>query len=185
MSSSADKNRSGRRLLLYAVFIAVLVSFDQLMKHLAVVKLKGQDPFVLIPGVLEFRYLENQGAAFSMFQNRQIMFYIITAVFLVLAVWFLVKLPKSRKYRPLIVCLLVLSSGAVGNLIDRIVHQYVVDFIYFSIIDFPIFNVADIYVTLSVTVLIILVLFKYKDEDFSVLRKKKPAPDKETGTEDE
>ena len=185
MNSSAENRTSGSRLLLYLVFVAVLVAFDQLMKYLAVIKLKGQEPFVMIPGVLELRYLENQGAAFSMFQNRQVMFYILTAVFLVVAIWFLCRIPKVVKFRPLIICLLVLSAGAVGNLIDRVLHQYVVDFIYFSIIDFPIFNVADIYVTLSVTFLIILILFHYKEEDLSEITGKSSEKKKPGEAEDE
>ena len=67
----------------------------------------------------------------------------------------------------------VLFSGALGNFIDRLVHKYVVDFIYFSIIDFPVFNVADIYVTLSVITFVVLLLFKYKDNDFDFLKRKK------------
>lgn len=144
---------------------AALVAFDQLTKYLAVIHLKDKAPFVLINGVLELRYLENRGAAFSMLQNQQWFFYILTAVFLVLAVWIIHRIPRERHFQPLVWCIVVLCAGAVGNLIDRIVHKYVVDFIYFSIIDFPIFNVADIYVTLGVILLIVLILFKYKDSD--------------------
>ena len=77
--------------------------------------------------------------------------------------------------RPLILTLLVLAAGACGNLIDRVVSKYVVDFIYFVVIDFPVFNVADIYVTLSVISLIILILFHYRDNDLDFLKKKKAA----------
>lgn len=70
--------------------------------------------------------------------------------------------------------LFFLTSGALGNLIDRIRLKYVIDFIYFSLIDFPVFNVADIYVTVSMIVLLLLVLFYYKDEDdFAFLSPKK------------
>ena len=167
----------------YNLFMIILVAADQVTKHLAVMFLKGKEPLVLIPGVLEFRYLENQGAAFSMFQNQQVFFYILTAVFLIAAVYFLKKMPKTRRFLPMIICLLVLSSGAVGNLIDRVVHRYVVDFIYFSLIDFPIFNVADIFVTLSVIVMICLILFKYKDDDLSFGKKKKNKDGKDDGNE--
>ena len=173
MSSSVNKSVKAVRALIYLLIIAALVVFDQITKYMAVVKLKGQEPYILIPDMLEFRYLENQGAAFSMLQNKQTVFYILTAVFLVAAVFMLRKIPKTRRFNPLIICLLVLCAGAIGNLIDRIIHRYVVDFIYFSVIDFPIFNVADIYVTLSVIFLIILVLFRYKDADFDFLRKKR------------
>ena len=67
----------------------------------------------------------------------------------------------------------LLTAGALGNFIDRITQGYVVDFFYFSLIDFPIFNVADIYVVVSFIALIICILFIYKDEEFSFLQFKK------------
>ena len=155
------------------ILVIILVLADQLTKYLAVVHLKGQDSVVLIKGVLELYYLENQGAAFSMLQNQQVFFYVLTIIFLVVAGWFLAKVPATTKYTPLRISLLVLCAGAVGNLIDRVVHKYVVDFIYFVIIDFPVFNVADIYVTLGVIVLICLVLFHYKEKDLKAITDKK------------
>lgn len=64
-------------------------------------------------------------------------------------------------------------AGAAGNLIDRIRFGYVVDFFYFRLIDFPVFNVADIYVTVSFAVLLLLVFFQYKEEDLEFFGKKK------------
>ena len=63
-------------------------------------------------------------------------------------------------------------AGAFGSLIDRVARGYVVDFFYFKLIDFPIFNVADIYVTVTMVLLIGLILFYYKEEDFEFLRRK-------------
>ena len=74
-------------------------------------------------------------------------------------------LPPDRKYRPLRIVGIMLSAGALGNMIDRIWHHYVIDFLYFSLIRFPVFNVADIYVCVSCGALLILVLFFYKEED--------------------
>ena len=67
-----------------------------------------------------------------------------------------------------IICIL-LFAGGIGNFIDRIRLDYVVDFFYFSLINFPIFNVADIYVTVAAFVMILLGLFYYKDEDYDVI----------------
>ena len=64
-------------------------------------------------------------------------------------------------------------SGAIGNLIDRIVHQYVIDFLYISLIDFPIFNVADMYVTIPIAFLVLFILTTYKDDEFTFLSPKK------------
>lgn len=164
MSNTAEKKRTSPLLLLIAG--AILVIFDQFTKYLAVSHLAGREARVLIPGILELRYLENNGAAFSMLQNQQWFFYILTAVFLIFAIWLMRRIPQNTSaFNPLLWSLAILCAGAVGNLIDRIMHRYVVDFIYFSVINFPIFNVADIYVTISVILLIILVLFHYKDTD--------------------
>lgn len=148
---------------------ALLVALDQWIKHLCVMNLKEQAPVVLIPDVLEFSYLENHGAAFGMLQNQQWFFWILTAVFIAAAAWFFLKVPKTRYYLPAMIILTVLVSGAVGNFIDRIMNRYVVDFIYFRLIDFPVFNIADIYVTCSMAALVLFVLFRYKDGDFDFL----------------
>ena len=156
------------------VGFAILVIFDQFTKRLAVSHLKDSQPFVLINNVLELRYLENQGAAFGMLQNKQIFFYILTIVFIAIIIYLLIKMPKNRYYLPLMCGLVVLAAGALGNFIDRFANKYVVDFIYFSLIDFPIFNVADIYVTLSVIYIAVIVIFKYKDGDFAFVSPQKP-----------
>ncbi|MDO4491524.1 MAG: signal peptidase II [Lachnospiraceae bacterium] len=158
---------------LYLVAVAVLAALDQWVKHLCVLHLKGQEPIVLIPGVLEFSYLENHGAAFGMLQNKQWFFWILTVVFICCALYFFVKVPKTRYYLPMILTVILLLAGAVGNFIDRLTYRYVVDFIYFRLINFPVFNIADIYVTLSMIALVALVLFRYKDGDFAFLEGKK------------
>ena len=153
--------------------VALPVLADQYTKHLAVLHLKGQMPIILIPGVLELQYLENSGAAFSMLRNQQWFFYVLTTAFLTGALYFLVKAPDGKRMRPLRYCILLLMAGAIGNFIDRLTKKYVVDFIYFSLIDFPIFNVADIFVTLSVAVLMLMILFRYRESDFAFLSKEK------------
>ncbi len=145
-------------------FIAA-VFFDQLTKHLSVIHLKGQKEIVLISGVFELRYLENRGAAFGLFQNRQIFFMIgAVAIFLVIGIFYR-KIPRERRFFPMKVCAVLICAGAVGNLIDRIRFQYVVDFLYFSLIDFPIFNVADCYVVIACFLFAYLILFFYKEDE--------------------
>ena len=165
------ENHTIRNIAAPLVALVVLIGLDQLTKYLAVLFLKGKDAVILIPGVLQLQYLENRGAAFGMLQNKQWFFGILTALFLVVAVWVYRKVPKTKRYLPLIASGIVLVAGAIGNFIDRIINQYVVDFIYFSLIDFPIFNVADICVTLSVIALLILIFFHYKEEDFKFFKK--------------
>ena len=150
------------------VVMAVLVFIDRYTKELAAARLKDADPFKLIQGVFELRYLENRGAAFGMLQNQRTLFICVGAVFLVIIFFFLVRLHASKKYRLFRLCLVMLGAGAIGNLYDRITLNYVIDFLYFIYIDFPIFNVADIYVTVSAALLVILFLFIYKEEDLDM-----------------
>ncbi len=80
-------------------------------------------------------------------------------------------MPREKKFVVLDYIIIFLIAGAIGNYIDRMGNNYVVDFLYFSLINFPVFNVADIYVTISVILLLILVLFYYKDEDLEEIKK--------------
>lgn len=153
--------------------ILLLTFIDQWTKYLAVLHLKNQESIVLIPGVFQLQYLENHGAAFGILQGQQWIFFLMTIVYLVAAVWIYLRIPKTKKYFPLHMIAVVLTAGALGNFIDRISQGYVVDFFYFSLIDFPIFNVADIYVVLSFIGLAICILFVYKDEDFAFFNLKK------------
>ena len=155
------------------LFFILLVILDQITKNLAVVYLKDKPAYVLWDGVFELHYLENRGAAFGMLQNQKVLFVTIAAVILVIIGFLLVKLPRNRHYAFLEALLVLIAAGAVGNMIDRVQFNYVVDFFYIKLIDFPIFNVADIYVSVSCVLLAILVLFFYKDEDFDFLSKKK------------
>ena len=148
-----------------AVLIALLVLLDQATKLAAVSALKDGGPFVLIPGVFQLQYLENRGAAFGLLQNARIFFLAVTLIALAAVIYVLVRLPLKRRYIVLRFLMVLIAAGAVGNMIDRVFLGYVRDFLYFSLIDFPIFNVADIYVTCATILLILLLLFYYKEED--------------------
>ena len=159
--------------LLFLVSTAVLVAFDQWTKNLAVEHLKGQEDISLIPGVLCLHYLENRGAAFGIFQDQRTFLLILTAIILICVCYVLWRIPSDKKYNLLKLLCIMITAGGIGNLIDRVRGGGVVDFIYFSLIDFPVFNVADIYVTTSMFLLLILVLCYYKDEDFQFLKWKR------------
>ena len=152
--------------------VAALTLLDQITKILAADRL-ADGPFVIIPGVFELRYLENRGAAFGMLQNHRVFFLVLTIVFLAIIARIYLKIPTDRKYLPLRILSIVVTAGAIGNFIDRLILVYVRDFLYFSLIDFPIFNVADIYVTVSAFVFFVLVLIYYKDSDLEFLSEKK------------
>ncbi len=161
--------RKGILLLVDVIFLALLIFIDQITKHYAVVYLKNQEPIKLIDGVFELNYLENRGAAFGMLQNQKFFFIFIAVIILTVIIYVLYKTPNQKKYTKLHIALVLIAAGAIGNMIDRLRLEYVVDFLYFSLINFPIFNVADIYVTCSAAFLVILLLFVYKESDLEFL----------------
>ena len=154
------------------VLIRILIWFDQYTKALAVRKLKDQAPFDLIPGVLQFSYLENKGAAFGILQNQKWFFLLAGSVFLIILAAILYKMPLKRKYTMLRICVVLLAAGAVGNMIDRVMYDYVIDFIYIIYINFPIFNIADCFVVVATVFFAILILFYYKEEDLDFKKAK-------------
>lgn len=163
------KKQKWKLLFFDLIFLIVLVTIDQVTKYAAVIKLKNQPAFNIIDGILQFNYLENRGAAFGMLQNQKIFFVFIAVIFLSVIIYVLCKTPNDKKYRMLHVLLILIAGGAIGNLIDRLRLDYVVDFIYIVLINFPIFNIADMYVTFATAILVIQVLFVYKENDFNFL----------------
>ncbi len=179
--------KSKKQLGLSALVIFALVVLDQITKYLAVIFLKGQEAVPIIKDVFELKYLENRSAAFGMdpvsllhklfsfeaFNNNPALFlqvkmgfFIVLTILVVIGLCFVyTRIPNEKKFRYLNILFLFFIAGALGNFIDRISLNYVVDFLYFKLIDFPIFNVADIYVTCSAFVLVALGVFYYSDED--------------------
>ena len=149
--------------------------------------LKDKPAIPIIKDVFELQYLENTSAAFGMdpisflhkifqfdiFNNNPILylnvrmgfFYLLTIVMIWLLGLLYLRIPNEKRFCYLDWIILFMIAGAIGNFIDRVVQQYVIDFLYFKLINFPIFNVADIYVTCAAFALLILGLIYYKDED--------------------
>lgn len=159
--------------IIYAVIFVLAVALDQITKNLATTMLDPGEPVNVIKNVFQFVYTENQGAAFGMMQGKQTFFYIITFIVIAAILYFLIKMPDDSRYLAIGVVLSFILAGAVGNLIDRLTHKYVVDFIYFKPIDFPVFNVADIFVTIGCIAFAVLVIFVYRDRDFDFLDPRK------------
>lgn len=160
-----------KKVLLAADFFGMLLLIiaDQLTKAFAVQHLKDKPAYIILDGVLELNYLENKGAAFGMLQNQKVFFIFVAVVILSVIVYVLFKTPDQKKYRMLHILLSLIAAGAIGNMIDRIRLDYVVDFIYIVLINFPIFNVADIYVSVATAILVILLLFVYKEQDLNFI----------------
>ena len=155
------------------ISIIILVFLDQFTKFLAVKYIGYNSSIPLINNILELYYIRNAGAAWGILKNKQILFYILTVIVLIILFSIYIRLINLKKYKDIRVLIILIISGALGNFIDRIRLKYVVDFIYFKLINFPVFNVADSYITVSFILLIILILFKYKEEDFDIILGKK------------
>ncbi|MCD7716571.1 MAG: signal peptidase II [Lachnospiraceae bacterium] len=148
----------------------LLLAVDQVTKQLACIYLKGTSGLTLMSGVFEFYYVENRGAAFGMLNNRQMLFVVIAVVMIALAAYVYSRLPLEHYYGWLRAVCVLIAAGAAGNLIDRLARGYVVDFLYFSLIDFPVFNVADCCVCIGAGLAVILLFTVYKTEEFAFLK---------------
>ena len=152
--------------------LILLIVFDQWTKVLAFDKLRINGPLVIWDGVFELLYSENRGAAFGILQGQKWFFLLVAGAVVIVILYFLYKMPADKKLLPLFFCTILLASGAIGNVIDRLSRGFVVDFLYFKLINFPIFNVADCYVVIAAGLLILLTGFYYKDEDLEFLSSK-------------
>ncbi len=171
MNNSGNKMIAGR-VIPAIISVVILIIIDQISKMHIINTMDLFDSIPVINGVLDIHYIRNAGAAWGMFQNKQIMFYIETVIILLLAMILYIRCLKKDKYKDIRILILLITAGAIGNFIDRLRFKYVIDFIYFKIIDFPVFNIADCYITIGVFVLIFLMLFKYKEADFDEIFKK-------------
>lgn len=149
--------------LIILLAIAALTALDQWFKYLAVVHLKEQPPFVLIDGVFELHYSENTGAAFGILQDHRWVFMSVTIIVMVFLLVLLLS-GKFRQYPLLNVSGVLIVAGGIGNLIDRIFNGYVVDFLYFKLINFPIFNFADCCVVIGAVMLLVFFFFFYDEK---------------------
>ena len=157
-----------RHLILFIILAAV----DQGVKLWVRNTLMNKDPLIFIPDVFSLQYHENTGAVWGIMSGKVQFLSIFTFIILIFIVFLYLKIPQDKKYHPLRLITVFILAGAAGNLIDRIFLGHVVDFIYFELIDFPIFNVADMYVSVSAFCLVLLTIFYYKDDDFSFLSNK-------------
>ena len=158
------KIKSIKGILLGLLGLGLLIGLDQLVKYWVYHDLRTIGRINLIPGVLCFAYASNDGAAWGMLSGARILNLLPIVIALIL-IYGYVCVPESKRFLPLNICMVVLTAGAIGNRIDRSVYGKVQDFIYFELIDFPVFNVADCYIVVSCIVMALLLLFYYKDEN--------------------
>ncbi len=153
---------------LHATVLVLLVALDQISKYFVRQYIKGS-PVVLIKNVFSFYYHENRGSVWGIMQGKVDILLLISVLLFLLLVFVYIRMPKEKQYTPLFWIIVGMTAGAIGNTIDRIFFGYVTDFLYFELINFPIFNVADCYITVCAFLTVILVLTKYKEEEFTFL----------------
>lgn len=154
------------------LIIALLTAFDQLTKAIITGQFAVSESVDVIKNVFTITYIQNRGIAWGMLEGKKFLFIIITVLILGLCFYIYQNIASNPKYKLFRICMLILISGAIGNMIDRIKLGYVIDFFSFDLINFPVFNVADIYVVCSMFVIFFIILFKFNDEDLSIILKK-------------
>jgi len=164
--------------LLPLLFFILAVFIDQLSKWLVVEHLKEIRSFPIIDGVFRLHYLENRGAAFGIFYGWQGFLIVLTVLITLVVIYLYVQIPQGRRYLYMRIVAILILSGGVGNLIDRIRLGFVIDFLFFELINFPVFNIADSYMVIACFLFLFLVLFYYKEEEldfiFNAFRKTSP-----------
>ena len=139
-----------------AVIVLLLIALDQLVKSYIVQQIPLGEVRSWIPNFVSLTYLQNRGAAFSILQDQQWLFAIITLVVMVAAIWYLHKHMEDSLW--MVLGLTLIIAGGLGNFIDRVSKGFVVDMIHLDFINFAIFNVADSYLTVGVIILLIAML---------------------------
>ncbi|MBQ6554001.1 MAG: signal peptidase II [Firmicutes bacterium] len=140
--------------------IIVLIALDQLTKYIAVTNLQPIHKIVLINGFFNLTYIENRGAAFGAMQGARWFFVILAAAVIIAGGIYYARMPKTKNTLLLRISMLLIGGGTIGNVIDRLFRTYVVDFLDFIIFgyDFPVFNLADIFIVVGTGLLMIYIL---------------------------
>ena len=145
-------------MITYYIIAFIIIIIDQFTKYLTISSISLGEIIKVLPGILSFTYIQNTGAAWSILQGQMIFFYIVTIIVVCLLVNFL---HNDAKGSPLLsTAIAFMIGGALGNFIDRLFHQFVIDMIRLEFISFPIFNVADMALTIGVTLMIIGVIYE-------------------------
>ena len=158
------------QLLYYALFVAGIVAADQITKFLTVANIPLYADVPFLPGVLQLTYVQNTGAAFSSFEGQQWLFALVFLVFTGLILLEYYKKPMGfttfERW-----CIAAIYGGGLGNMVDRLRMGYVVDMIETTFMEFPVFNVADCFITCG-CILLLVHLFLFNREFWKDDKKK-------------
>ncbi len=137
------------------IIVFLIVLLDQASKYLANLYLNGNPSFLVIPNILSFQYHENKGAAWGILADHRWVFMLISTIAIVAIIIFLFYTKNENQPFLFRLSLAFFVGGGIGNMIDRIFLGYVIDFLQFEFIDFPIFNIADSFITIGAVIMII------------------------------
>lgn len=149
--------------MLYALVLIVLIAADQLLKYWTVTHLMLGESTAFIPGLMQLTRLHNYGAAWSSFSGKTVLLIVVTAAMLIAVAWLLIR-HIVRHPLGVTACLLILGGG-LGNMIDRILHGYVVDMFDLLLFNYPVFNLADCFVVVGAILGAIYYLWFYEKYD--------------------
>ncbi len=171
-------NKKIKRFILNMLLFCGLITIDRITKIWAESSLQHRDAIPVIKDVLELYYLPNgnTGAAFGILSGHRVFFLIIAITVVTVIMYMVYNMPEGKKYRPVMILLVFIAAGGAGNMVDRFLHGSVTDFIYISCINFPVFNVADMYVSICTVILALVVLFALSEADYNSLEDAFMAP---------
>lgn len=151
----------GKKNIFWVIIAALIVAADWLVKYIVASSAKVGETLLRIPFV-DITYVQNKGAAFSIMSGKMSFLTIISIAFCAAAVVYWIK--KKPSHPLLCAAVTMMFSGALGNAIDRIARGFVVDFIRVTFVDFPVFNIADIGITVGAALLILYVIVFDKED---------------------
>lgn len=151
--------------MIYFIITVLLTAADQITKHLAVSYLTDIGSIPLVQNVFHLTYVENRGIAFGLFSGGRIIFIVVSIILLAALTVIMYKTPKIQRTVWQKAGTALIFAGAIGNIADRIRLGYVIDFFDFRLINFPVFNVADIAVCVGAAMILIHFLFSGSDEN--------------------
>ncbi len=144
---------------MFLLYCFALIVIDQVTKKIAVSKLMGSESIVLVDGVLSLTYVENRGAAYGILSDYRVILLLITVLLIGFLIYVFFNTEKFFKSKFAKLIIATILAGAIGNMIDRVFLGYVVDFIHLTFINFPVFNIADICITMG-SFILMLISFK-------------------------
>lgn len=146
--------------MIFYLLVPAIIVLDQFSKYLAVTYLEPVGSYPLIKNIFHLTFVKNDGAAFSIFSSKQLFLILTTVIVICLILGLLYKSVATGANPWLCLSLALVAGGAIGNLIDRVRLNYVIDYFEFRFVNFAIFNVADVFIVLGTALLCYLILFK-------------------------